>query len=503
MRKILSMTFLLSLLTEAALGLLPSSPFAVQCVERGDSCLVIWYYQGVNQRSCLNDLGEVNQYFLVTTEDLDNRALARFEGVPSRYPVESISVYLWGTDQFPELPGGPLSPFGLSVHGDWPSDSDPDPLWGEDTVAAGLVPPGGAWHSFPVRELLPLQETTFVQFRWIAESPAAPLLVTDGSGDTLPDSFFGFRQGGSLTWRPIYAGNLLMRLNYCLPDTLPDLKGDFDKPDSFAVFVVDDSSEAFAAAFPYTVVPDSLHAMLPLAVTGGKFISVAAWHGDQLGPRSVPSRLPHFDILPFPLTIDPESLAIHLHAGQLEHEQVTLTNLSDAAVSFRLSLESDVDWLVVDSNATELTESASATCDLTFDATEKGAGAYSCWVEIRCLCYGRVFESYLYPISLEVDEYTGVDLTGIVGTSSLQLLQNFPNPFNASTLIMSPTSHDLTIFNLLGQRVATLHWRGQVSQGVHVFSWNGDDSAGRQLPSGIYFCVSTSGKKVLKILLLR
>ncbi|MEE3258114.1 MAG: hypothetical protein VX293_02785, partial [Candidatus Latescibacterota bacterium] len=74
------------------------------------------------------------------------------------------------------------------------------------------------------------------------------------------------------------------------------------------------------------------------------------------------------------------------------------------------------------------------------------------------------------------------------------LKPNYPNPFNPSTTIpysvpafgagMVPTS--VEIFNALGQRVKVLV-QDAVQPGYHRAVWAGDDAAGRQVGSGIYF----------------
>ncbi|MBT6619026.1 MAG: hypothetical protein HOB41_03990 [Gemmatimonadetes bacterium] len=74
------------------------------------------------------------------------------------------------------------------------------------------------------------------------------------------------------------------------------------------------------------------------------------------------------------------------------------------------------------------------------------------------------------------------------------LSQNYPNPFNPSTTIpfsvpafgagMVPTS--VEIFNAIGQRVKVLV-QESVQPGYHRAVWTGDDAAGRQVGSGIYF----------------
>ena len=67
--------------------------------------------------------------------------------------------------------------------------------------------------------------------------------------------------------------------------------------------------------------------------------------------------------------------------------------------------------------------------------------------------------------------------------------QNYPNPFNAETVIrfqlQTGGAVALTVFNLSGQRVATL-FSGRLNAGLHSQSWNGRDIQGRQLASGAY-----------------
>jgi len=66
---------------------------------------------------------------------------------------------------------------------------------------------------------------------------------------------------------------------------------------------------------------------------------------------------------------------------------------------------------------------------------------------------------------------------------------NYPNPFNSSTAIcyqLSAVSKvDLSIYNLLGQKVATLISKKQPA-GQYKVNWNGTDKFGQNLASGIY-----------------
>jgi hypothetical protein len=110
---------------------------------------------------------------------------------------------------------------------------------------------------------------------------------------------------------------------------------------------------------------------------------------------------------------------------------------------------------------------------------------------------GRVFEySNSLVNAINVDQNDGL-------LSDFTLHQNYPNPFNPETIIsynLSVSSNvDLSIYNVLGQKVATLV-RGKQKAGNYQVKWNATDFA-----SGIYFsCLISDGRmQVRKIMLIR
>jgi hypothetical protein len=70
------------------------------------------------------------------------------------------------------------------------------------------------------------------------------------------------------------------------------------------------------------------------------------------------------------------------------------------------------------------------------------------------------------------------------------LSQNFPNPFNPSTVVefaVPQTAEiDLGVYNILGQKVTTLR-SGTVTSGYYTASWNGTNEKGGDVSSGVYF----------------
>lgn len=76
--------------------------------------------------------------------------------------------------------------------------------------------------------------------------------------------------------------------------------------------------------------------------------------------------------------------------------------------------------------------------------------------------------------------------------TSTSLIQNYPNPFNASTNISfnlaNQTSVNLTVYDLLGRKVATLV-NDVLPAGQQTINWNGIDANGAQVASGMYLYV--------------
>jgi hypothetical protein len=82
-------------------------------------------------------------------------------------------------------------------------------------------------------------------------------------------------------------------------------------------------------------------------------------------------------------------------------------------------------------------------------------------------------------------DLTAISLAASVQGSSVKLRQNYPNPFNPTTSIgfTLPSSGKvrLTVYNMLGQSIATLV-DGELSAGDHRVDWRAGDAA-----SGLYF----------------
>lgn len=88
------------------------------------------------------------------------------------------------------------------------------------------------------------------------------------------------------------------------------------------------------------------------------------------------------------------------------------------------------------------------------------------------------------------------------------LMQNYPNPFNPETEIhfQLPQASNvvLKIYNTLGQEIVTLA-NGRYAAGAYDVRWNGRDSYGNSVPSGLYIYKLEAGEfsQAMKMTLLK
>ena len=129
--------------------------------------------------------------------------------------------------------------------------------------------------------------------------------------------------------------------------------------------------------------------------------------------------------------------------------------------------------------------------------------------QVRLLYYAVMAQDIHKNLS-ERSQVTVPGPTGIVPVvpTAYALEQNIPNPFNPATTIRFSLPEAgqvrLVIYNVSGQVVRTL-LNQEMPVGFHAVTWDGTDSYGRQLSSGVYLYRVTSekGTIVRRMLLVR
>ncbi|MFZ5517870.1 MAG: leucine-rich repeat domain-containing protein [Candidatus Zhuqueibacterota bacterium] len=138
-------------------------------------------------------------------------------------------------------------------------------------------------------------------------------------------------------------------------------------------------------------------------------------------------------------------------------------------------------------------------------ATAADSGAYCCKITNSI-----VANLTLYSRTIHVTIAGGV---GIVDDENdpprvFALQQNYPNPFNPTTTINYTIPQaalvNIAIYNMLGQQVKVIENKLQ-PPGLHSAYWNGEDSNGNFLSSGLYLCRIDAGayRQSIKLMLVR
>jgi hypothetical protein len=113
---------------------------------------------------------------------------------------------------------------------------------------------------------------------------------------------------------------------------------------------------------------------------------------------------------------------------------------------------------------------------------------------------GKRERSHIIKVIIDVSGKFKV--TDLMKPATFALLQNFPNPFNPETWIPFRLGNDadvtIRVFDIRGQEVRTIHL-GQMPAGQYATKgeavyWDGRDSYGQKVSSGIYFYNLTAGK---------
>ncbi len=104
---------------------------------------------------------------------------------------------------------------------------------------------------------------------------------------------------------------------------------------------------------------------------------------------------------------------------------------------------------------------------------------------------------------------TGVeeDAISFENVKGFGLVSNYPNPFNPSTVITFQLARSqnitVSVYNMLGQKIATLINNQKLSAGTNNVRWDGKDASGNSVSSGVYlYRISSPEYSVTKKMML-
>jgi agmatine deiminase len=279
-------------------------------------------------------------------------------------------------------------------------------------------------------------------------------------------------------------GNVPSGINY----QIDGLLNSYSNEDFIATVYYSVDGGEYETVEMYNGYENNYYAYIPVLPAGSEiayYISVIDDSGDVFTHPFIGEPDPHTFTVegnpnPAELIVDPTSFTIEMLANEILVEIIELSNIGGMSMDY--SITESVDWLSIDPVSGTLLAGASENIELTFSTSDMIAGNYSVDLIIN-----DDREETIVPISLTV---TGTNTQNDITGFETKLLGNYPNPFNPETTIKYNLKNNsdvtLTIYNVKGQLVRTLVKSSQIA-GMHSTVWNGKDTKGRNVSSGIYF----------------
>ncbi len=108
----------------------------------------------------------------------------------------------------------------------------------------------------------------------------------------------------------------------------------------------------------------------------------------------------------------------------------------------------------------------------------------------------------------KVSVYSSLNITVDTLPKMTDMEKAYPNPFNPQTHIAyhlaKEADVEITVFNILGRQIKTLHSGRQVAGSYHVY-WNATNNSGDNVPTGTFLICMQAGDiyKIQKVLLIK
>ena len=199
--------------------------------------------------------------------------------------------------------------------------------------------------------------------------------------------------------------------------------------------------------------------------------------------------------------VSPTAMEVTLPMGGAATRDLRVRSTGDSGsvLYYALDEASLPEWLSVDMSGGSIPSGDTEIIELSFDTAGLSGGDYEYTLPVNHSGEGTSLVSILLTV---VSDGTAVDAT----PAALNLTQNHPNPFNPKTTIRFglPESAEvkLAVFDVSGRLVRTLV-DGDLPAGNHSAEWDGTDTTGRSMATGVYFYrLDTADERIQRKMLL-
>lgn len=179
-------------------------------------------------------------------------------------------------------------------------------------------------------------------------------------------------------------------------------------------------------------------------------------------------------------------------AGDAVLIQFRVENTGNVTATFDVTVDIDENWaFTLPKSLVTLDPGEAEIVDVFVDIPANATGGFAtATVHAIADTYSPANSGAKTQIDVNPTDVNGGNGSGSLVPNSFSLAQNYPNPFNPETqiafMLAAPGHVRLEVFNIIGQSVAVLvdGWR---DAGESIVEWNGRNSNGQDVPSGVYF----------------
>jgi len=193
-------------------------------------------------------------------------------------------------------------------------------------------------------------------------------------------------------------------------------------------------------------------------------------------------------IVPLSLSCEQEIIGLQMSLNynaknvDIGEPQLTLRTSKMNLVSHKQDGEINLIMFCMEGNGNFIPSGNEAILNLPISTNAKSNNGNLCDIK-ELILIGKDYK----PINItDVEKYKSIQN---IQPDTYSLLQNYPNPFNSLTeisyILPEESEIQVCIFNLLGEKIITLVNNKQQA-GIHHVEWNGKNSYGDSVPSGIY-----------------
>ncbi|GAB4319598.1 MAG: hypothetical protein Kow0074_09300 [Candidatus Zixiibacteriota bacterium] len=179
-------------------------------------------------------------------------------------------------------------------------------------------------------------------------------------------------------------------------------------------------------------------------------------------------------------------------AGDAVLIQFRVENTGNITATFDVTVDIDLNWaFTMRKSIVTLNPGEAEIVDVFVDIPANATGGFAtATVHAIADNYSPANSGAKTQIDVNPTDVNDGGGSGSLVPNSFSLAQNYPNPFNPETQIAftlaAPGRVRLEVFNVIGQSVAVLV-DGYRDAGETIVEWNGRNSSGHDVPSGVYF----------------